>query len=222
MSSKQTKPVAPPAPDASREERVVAWLTANRTPVLVGLGAVVAIVLVTWGFSVASARKEAAAQARIEAAWNAQDAGNLPVAATEFQAVIDGFSGTSAALEASLAINQVRLLNGQSQEAAEALRAFLAGNPPPRFRASAGLLLGSALENLGQAAEAAQAYEAASAAAEEPFRKAEALVAAGRAWRAAGDRDAAIRVLTTVVQQYKETASFPAAEVRLGELMSEG
>ncbi len=212
-----------PAPVASvevpsREERLVNWFKANQTPVLAAVGVLATIVLLTWGFSVASARKEAAAQARLEAAWNTQDAGNLPLAASEYQAVVDGFGGTKAALEAVIAVNQARLLNGQSQLAVDALREFLATNPPIGFKASAGRLLGAALENTGNPTEAATAYEAAAADAVEAFRKAEALVAAGRAYRAAGNTEAAIRVLRQVITEYPETASFPVAEIRLGEL----
>ncbi|MEK6598072.1 MAG: tetratricopeptide repeat protein [Gemmatimonadota bacterium] len=202
----------------SREERFLNWFKANQTPVLAGAAVLATIVLLTWGFSVASARKEAAAQARLEAAWNAQDAGNLPLAASEFQAVVDGFGGTNAAMEAVIAVNQARLLNGQSQLAVDALREFLATNPPMGFKASAGRLLGAALENVGKPVEAAAAYEAAAADATEAFRKAEALLAAGRAYRAAGNTEAAIRVLRQVITDYPETASFPAAEIRLGEL----
>ena len=216
MGTEKAPPITPTP--ASREERFLAWFTANRTPVLAGTGALAAILLLTWGFSVASARKEAAGQARLEAAWNAQDGGNLPLAASEFQAVVNQFGGTDAAMEATIAVNQTRLLNGQHQLAVEALQAFVATNPPARFKASAGRALGAALENAGLPVEAAAAYESSSQDAEEDFQKAEALVAAARAYRAAGNLEAAIRVLRLVISEYPETASFPAAEIRLGEL----
>ena len=216
----KTKSAAPLATiePPSREERVLNWFKVNQTPVLAGAGALATIVLLTWGFSVASTRKEAAARTRLEAAWNTQDAGNLPLAASEFQAVVDGFGGTEAAMEAVIAVNQARLLNGQSQLAVDGLKEFLAGNPPIRFRASAGRMLGAALENVGKPNDAAASYEAAAQDATEAFQKAEALVAAGRAYRAAGNTDAAVRVLRQVISDYPETASFPVAEIRLGEL----
>ncbi len=216
----RTKPQAAPVEieTLSGEERVAVWLKANQIPVLVGAGVLALVILVTWGVTVAGARKEAAARAQLEQAWNAQDGGNIPLASSEFQRVTQAFDGTDAALEARLSLNQVRLLNGQSQLAADDLRDFLTNGLPPRFAASANLLLGGALENLGANAEAGAAYLAAAEASDQDFLKAEALVAASRAQIAAGDRDAALTNLRTVVENYPETASGPIAEVRLGEL----
>ena len=66
--------------------------------------------------------------------------------------------------------------------------------------------------------EAAQAYEAAAARAEEDFLKADAFVNAARAWENAGETDKAIAVLRRVVTEYRETASHPVAQLRLGQL----
>ena len=217
--SRTKSPVVPVEHEPlSGEERVAVWLKANRIPVLVGTGILALVVLVTWGVTVAGARKEAAARAQLEQAWNAQDAGNLPLASSEFQRVTQAFDGTNAALEARLSLNQARLLNGQSQLAVDDLRDFLIKSLPPRFAAAANLLLGAALENLGQSKEAGVAYLAAAETSEQDFIKAEALLDASRALVAAGDREAAISSLRTIIESYPETASGPIAEVRLGEL----
>jgi TolA-binding protein len=132
--------------------------------------------------------------------------------------VTQAFDGTNAALEARLSLNQARLLNGQSQLAVDDLRDFLIKSLPPRFAAAANLLLGAALENLGQSKEAGVAYLAAAETSEQDFIKAEALLDASRALVAAGDREAAISSLRTIIESYPESASGPIAEVRLGEL----
>ncbi len=215
----QPQPAAVFQPEPSREEKLVAWLQANQKPLAIGAGAVAVIVLATWFMTTAAARKENFARTQLEQAWNAEDAGNAPLAAGELQRVIQSYGGTDAALEARLSLNQNRLMNGQSQLAADDLRQFLTSNPPARFAAQGHLLLAGALENLGQAAEAAQSYEAAASSAEFDFQKAEALLSAARAYRQAGNADKARAALQTILDKYPETAAYPAAEIRMGELV---
>lgn len=212
-------PTPQPPEATSREERAAAWLERNRKALAIGAAVVAAVALVTWFMSVASARKERFAQSALEQAWFLSDQGNLPQASTELQRIVTNFGGTSAALEARLSLNQNRLATGQAQLAVEDLRTFLRSNPPPRFRAGGYGLLGVALENIGQPAEAAAAYLEASQAAEMDHIKADALVSAARAFRAAGDTQQAVAALRTVTEVYRETAAFPVAEVRLGELL---
>jgi TolA-binding protein len=95
---------------------------------------------------------------------------------------------------------------------------MIGSGPPPQFAAQANMLLGAAYENLGKGAEAAAAYEAAAQAAEMDYQKAEALVAAARAFRSAGQQDKAAEALKTVLAKYPETSAASVAEVRLGEI----
>jgi len=215
----KTTSAAPAAPSVSREERLTAWLTANARFVAIGAAAVVLVVLVTWFMAASGRRKANFARQALESAWGSADAGNIPQASAELQRVAATYRGTEAAVEATLSLNQTRLIAGQNQLAVDDLRRFLQDRPPARFVASGNMLLGAALENLGKSGEAAEAYMAASAAAEMSHTKAEALLAAGRTYRAAGQNDKAIHAYRTVVDQHKETAAFPIAEVRLGELV---
>jgi hypothetical protein len=80
------------------------------------------------------------------------------------------------------------------------------------------MLLGAALENLAKGDEAAQAYQQASTSAEADFAKAEALLASARAYRSAGKQDQAVAALRTILEKYKETASYSVAEIRLAEI----
>ena len=163
-------------------------------------------------------RKENFARQALENAWGLADAGNVPQASAELQRIATTYAGTDAAWEARLSLNQTRLVAGQNQLAADDLRRLLSDGPPNRFVASANLLLGSALESLGQPAEAAEVFLAAANAATLDHQKAEAYLGAGRTYRAAGQNDKAIEAYRTIVERYKETAAFPIAEVRLGEL----
>ncbi len=208
----------PVAEGLSSEERLVAWVQKNARLLSIVGGVIAVVILGTWFISVSAKRKENFARAQLEQAWSLADQGNVPQASAELQKVASNYSGTDAASEAVLSLNQTRLVAGQTQLAVDDLRRFIATNPPARFSAPANMLLGGALENLGKPAEAVPAYEAANAAATLDHVKAEALLGVARAARTAGQKDKAVAALRQIIEKYKETAAFPVAEVRLGEL----
>jgi predicted negative regulator of RcsB-dependent stress response len=215
------KPAPAPAPiddGLSREEKLAAWVQKNGKFLAIGGGVVALVVLATWFMSASAKRKENFARQQLEQAWGAADAGNIPQASADLQRVATNFAGTDAAFEAALSLNQTRLLAGQTQLAVDDLRRFLGTNPPAQFSTPANMLLGGALENLGKHTEAITAYEAAVATATLDHVKAEGLLGVARAARATGQKDKAVAALRQVVEKYKETAAFPVAEVRLGEI----
>jgi TolA-binding protein len=220
QTTQQGKPSKAPTEVApkSREERLTEWVQANARLLAIGTGVIASVVLVGWFVMASGKRKEAFARQALEQAWGAADAGNIPQASSELQRVVTTYKGTGAAFEATLSLNQTRLMADQSQLAVDDLRRFLQSGPPGRYVHPANMLLGAGLENLGKPAEAAEAYMAASRAAGMDHLKAEALLAAGRTYRAAGQNEKAIAAYQSIVEHYKTTAAFPVAEVRLGEL----
>lgn len=190
----------------------------RETWMLVGLGAVALVLAGVWFASASGKRREQFAQRQLETARAAGEAGNLPLAASEFQRVATNFRGTQAAQEALVALNQARIINGQHELAAQGLREFLASQPDPRFVVPASALLGTALENANRPGEAADAYRAAAAAADADYLKAEYLTEAGRAYLDAGRVKDAEGVYREIVQKYDKTASATEAQVRLAEL----
>jgi outer membrane protein assembly factor BamD (BamD/ComL family) len=186
------------------------------------IGGVVLVVLllgvVAWAIWSSGRRKEEFAAQRLNQARAAAEAGNLPLAASELQRLIDTYRGTDAATEAVITLNQVRMINGQGELAAVGLREFLAKNPPEQYRAPAYGLLGTALENAGKPLEAAEAFKNASKSADLDFLKARYLIDAGRAYRTArkpADAQAAYR---EVIEKFPEAPSATEAKVRLAEL----
>ena len=163
-------------------------------------------------------RKEAFAGRALDQARNAAESGNLALAASELQKVSTTFSGTLAAQEAVITLNQVRLVNGQHELAAVGLQDFLKGNPSPQFRAPAYGLLGRALENAKRPGEAADAYGKASGTADVDYLRADYLLDAARAWMAAGEREKAIASYQRVTKDFLKTAANTEAEIRLAEL----
>jgi outer membrane protein assembly factor BamD (BamD/ComL family) len=185
---------------------------------LIAVGVIAAIALGAWMVTSSSSRKEEFAARSLMQARSAALNGNLPMASSELQKLIDTYRGTDAAREAVISLNQIRMINGQSELAAVNLREFLGTNPPARFAAPAEGLLAAALENAGKHAEAADAFRRAAAAATVGYLKAEYLVDAGRAYRNAGKTAEAQAAYREVIEKYDATTSVTEARVRLAEL----
>src|SRR5688500_19425519 len=116
----------------------------------IAAGSIVVLALVVWMFVTSGRRKEDFAnQALLQARLTAEQ-GNLPLAATELQRIIDSYRGTGAAQDAVIALNQVRLINGQSDLAAVSLGQFRATNPDPNEAPPATGILPAALETAGR------------------------------------------------------------------------
>jgi len=220
VDSKAKTTKSPPPPEAIEPERdPLAWFKAHQRLLTVGAVVVAVIAGGVWLTIKTAQRKEAAAQVALELARNAFDSQNLPAAASEFQRVAQTYSGTRAATEAMIALNQVRMINGQNELAIVSLRELLAQNPAPQYAVPVEGLLGAALENVRRPEEAAEAFAAASRLADVDYLKAEYLIEAGRAYVAAGQTDRAKEVYERIVTDYADTPSYTEAQVRLGEVL---
>jgi outer membrane protein assembly factor BamD (BamD/ComL family) len=198
--------------------RKTPWYRDRQRQLIAALAVVVATLVVGWFTLASGKRKEEFAARSLNQARAAAEAGNLPLASSELQRLITTYKGTDAASEAVIALNQVRMINGQSELAAVGLREYLATKPAKKYVAPAYGLLGAALENSKRWAEAAQAYTDAANAAEVEYLKASYLVDAGRAYREAGKTQEAERAYRTVLEKYPTSPRFTEAQVRLAEL----
>jgi tetratricopeptide (TPR) repeat protein len=187
--------------------QITSWTVAA---VVVGVG------LFIWTAS-SNRRSEAIAGRQLQAARYAFDNQNLPLAASELARITENYSGTNAAAEGRLLLAQVRLLQGQSQQAVDMLREF-APRAGAAFRSQAYGLLGAAYENLGKAKEAAEAYQTGAEGARMDFLKAQMLSDAGRAWATAGDTAKAVAAYRRIVNDLPKEMAVTEARVRLGEL----
>ena len=184
-------------------------------------GAIAAVLVVggglAWWNMISRRRTEDIASERLSQARLAFESRNYPLAGSELSQVVENYSGTRAAEEAQLLLAEVRMAQGQNQQAIEQLNRF-APKAGPHFRAQAYGLLGVAHENAGQLKEAAEAYETAVPYAEYAFLKAQYLSDAGRSWVALGDTAKAIVAYRTIVSKMDSTVTMGEALVRLGEL----
>ena len=201
----------------SSTDRIVAWVNAHRQLTYwVGAAVAVAVVLFVWQLST-KRRSEDIASRELQGARYAFENQTLPLAASELARIVENYSGTNAAAEGRLLLANVRLLQGQPQQAVTDLRDWAPG-AGRAFQAQAYGLLGGAYENLGRFREAGEAYENGSAAARLDFLKAQMLSDAGRAWTSAADTTRAIAVYRRIVKDFPKEGTATEAKVRLGEL----
>ncbi len=205
-----------PSPLATGDAPLLTPTTVRRAAI--AGGAVLVIALGTWVAISSGKRKESFAAQQLAKARDAAETGNLAVASGELQKVITTYGGTTAAAEAVIALNQLRLSNGQGALAIEDLKKFIATSPEPTFLAAANGLLGAALESTGKAADAAAAYKAAVNAAPADFLKGEQMLNEARALRVAGKADEAAAVYRDLITKYPKSPSVTEAQVRLSEL----
>ena len=204
----QTPAAATPTPWYRDQRRLIG---------AVGL-AVLLLGVVVWVVMSSERRKEEFAARSLNQARAAAEAGNLPLASSELQRLIETYRGTDAATEAVITLNQVRMVNGQSELAAVGLREFIQSDPPDKYLAPAYSLLGTALENAKRPGEAAAAFRNASAAADLEYLRARYLIDAGRAFKAAGKNPEAVAAYRVVIDSFPESFSVVEAKVRLAEL----
>jgi predicted negative regulator of RcsB-dependent stress response len=198
-------------------ERLVGWTRTHRQATSwISTIVIVGAVLFVWTAS-STRRSEAIAGRQLQGARYAFDNNNLPLAASELARIIENYSGTSAAAEGRLLLAQVRLTQGQAQQAVELMKDW-APSAGAGFRSQAYGLLGAAYENLGKARDAAEAYQNGAERARMSFLKAQMLSDAGRAWAAAGDTTKAIAAYRRIVDDMPKEPAVTEATVRLGEL----
>lgn len=204
-------------PPQSSGDRALAWIKAHRQ--LSSWGGtiiVVAAVLFVWQLSIGR-REEEIASRDLQGARFAFESQNLPLAASALAKVVENHSGTNAASEARLLLANVRLLQGQPQQAVEVLHDY-APKAGKSYGSQAYGLLGAAYENLGRSREAAEAYEDGARVARLDFQKAQMLSDAGRAWTTVPDTAKAIADYRRIVKDFSKEGNVTEAKVRLAEL----
>jgi predicted negative regulator of RcsB-dependent stress response len=204
-------------PAAGEKTAAIEWIQRHRRPILW----VAAVVIAAGGFFAwnmySTRQSERVASQQLSSARFALESKNYALAASELSRISENYSGSRSAAEASLLLAQVRLAQGQNQQAIDVLKQFAPGAPAD-YRAQAYGLLGAAYENVSHPKEAADAYEQASRDSRLPFERAQYLSDAGRAWLATGDTSKAVAAYQEIIAKLDSTGSAFEAKVRLGEL----
>jgi predicted negative regulator of RcsB-dependent stress response len=208
---------APPSELPGAARWVVNWVKGHKN-LAIGIGVViVAGGGLGWYTVVSRNRVEAAASQHLSQGWLAYDSRNYPLAASELARLVENYAGTKAAAEANILMAQVRLAQGQTQQAIDLLTK-VAPTLGRDYQAQAFGLLGVADENAGRLPQAATAYETAASHALYPYQRGQYLSEAGRIWTAAADTAKALADYKTIISGMDSTQVLTEAKVRVGEL----
>jgi tetratricopeptide (TPR) repeat protein len=212
-----------------KEDAFVTWaydtadrVQRNRVPVAVGVGVVLAIALGAWMWSNANAKKESEARATLAEASTNYWSGNYVRTVQLADQVLGDAGGTKAAVDAKRMKADALFWQGSFDSAAVLYREVLAkerGDSPMRTAVQQSLAF--ALESKKEFAPAAELYEEIAKKAPDRQNAADFHMAAGRAWRGAGQPAKAKANFEKVATEYKETTFARDAEVALGELAGE-
>src|SRR5256884_4177630 len=201
---------------AHGDSKVLSWLTNwirshKQAAAYLGVALVVVLGLFAWNFWSAKTAERSAGR-QIAQGRLALDSKNYPLAASVLSQVVENFSGTHAAQEASILLAQARLAQGQTQQAIQVLQRS-APKADKYFRAQTYGLLGAAYENALRPKDAATAYDSAAGAALYPFLRAQFLSDARRAWLAAGDTAKAVAAPPTIAEKIGSHSTTREAKV---------
>lgn len=182
------------------------------------IAAVAIAVLAGGGWFYAKSRQVQArnASAALSEAELALTAGNLPLAQSSLEQVVNRYGSTPSGDQARLLLAQVMFDNGRYQEGIAGLQQLVSSGDKLTL-ASAQHLIGAGYEQAGKPAEAAAAYRKAADAAGSPAERDGYLASAARALMDAGKNSEA----KAIWQRLADDPSSPAAaeaRIRLGEL----
>jgi tetratricopeptide (TPR) repeat protein len=212
-----------------KEDAFVTWVydttdrvQRNWVPVAGVIGALVVLALGGWMWARANEKKEAEARTTLAEASTAYWSGNYVRTAQLADQVIADAGGTRAGADALRLKADALFWQGSFDSAATLYQEALGkerGDSPLRTAIQQSLAF--ALESKKDFAGAAKLYEEIAQKAPDRANAADFTMAAGRAWRGAGQRDKAKAMFEKVAEEYRETTFARDAEVALGELAGE-
>jgi len=170
-----------------------------------------------WFYLRSESIKSQRAEAAYEAAVQSVSSGNLPLAQSDLKKAATRYAGTNGGTESSMALAKIYYQQGKYQDGISALTAPAAKKGDLQYETR--LLVASGYEGLNKWAEAAKEYEAAAEVARFDADKAGAQAMAARAYQAGGNKAAAAKIWTDLLNDPKSNFA-TEAQIRLGELQA--
>ena len=204
----------PPMDIDDHAENLAEWIKANGRQA--SLIVIAAFVIVAGGllWRSSSDKKEVNAGRALADAQRSFTAGNLALAQSDLQKLVQRYDGTVAADQGRLLLAQVYYDQNKVDDGLKALDRVNSSGP---FKASLHAIRAAGLEQGGKAAEAGAEYRKASDLAVTESDKGQYLSDAARALKAAGKKDEALKIWKDMAAD--ENNPFSAeAKLRIGEL----
>ncbi len=216
------RPLAPAAETLSPSDKLWLFWENNRTAILGALGLLVALALVAGGLTMWRAGQNDKASERLAATLPLFEQGKYAAALrdstgrTGLTSIADEFGGTKAGNLAKFYAAQALF---ETKRYDDALRYFDSFDGEDTFLDANALAAQAAiLENKGQAADAAAKYADAADASESPLFAPGYLLAAARAYLAAGNADQAKAALDKLKEDYADTPEAQETDFLYGQI----
>jgi hypothetical protein len=172
------------------------------------------LAVIAWFTRAGAARKEVEGSRRLAEAQRVVQSGNLALAQSDLQRVVQQYKGTPAEIQGRMLLAQVLF---DQQKVEEGLAVLREGNPSGATAAAYEALIAAGLEQANKPAEAAAAYGRAALAAQSDVEKQSYMAESARAFEAAGNTDEARRIWGELAADESQPMS-AEAKLRLGEL----
>jgi predicted negative regulator of RcsB-dependent stress response len=201
-----------------RAQTLLDWTRLN-SRVVTAAAVVVFLAAVGYWFYVRSRQIQAVnAERSLLSAKQSMGAGNLPLAQTDLQKVVNRYGSTPAGVEASLLLAQVAYDQGKPQEGIDALKKASGSSAAAGMEPTLRSMIGDGYLQMAKPTDAAKEYEAAAAVARLDNERLLYKAKAARAYFVAADTGKARRLWEELRDDPKAETVSGEARVRLGEL----
>ena len=201
------------------EERVdslVGWLELHSRELMYASIGLLVVAGGFWFYRQSNERQAQSASTALSEAESAVAAGNLPLAQSDLEKLVQRYGNTSAGTQAHVLLAQVHYNKGEYQQGMDQLKAVT--DDKDAYTAAAGLNLTAAgLEQSGKFGDAATTYEKAAKKAPYKVDHDVYMANAARAYTTAGKTEDAKKIWSALAKDDQSPAA-AEARVRLGEL----
>ncbi len=199
-----------------RVDSLVTWLETYSRQLMYGSIALLVVAGGLWFYRQSNERQAESASMALSESQSAVAAGNLPLAQSDLEKLIQRYGGTDAGTQAHVLLAQVHFEKGEFQQGIEELKSVT--NAKDAYTAASAMnLMAAGLEQSGKFADAAATYE--KAAAKSPYKVDHDvyMASAARALTTEGKVDDAKKIWSGLAKD-DESAASAEARVRLGEI----
>jgi predicted negative regulator of RcsB-dependent stress response len=206
-----------PRPDVEqRVDSLVTWLELYSRQLMYGSIGLLVVAGGFWFYRQSTMRQAESASTALAEAQAALAAGNLPLAQSDLEKLIQRYGGTDAGAQAHVLLAQVHFDKGEFQQGITELKP-VAEAKDAYTSATAMNLMAAGLEQSGKFADAAAEYEKAAAKAPYKVDHDVFMASAARVLTTAGKLDDAKKIWSALAKD-DESAASAEARVRLGEI----
>ena len=206
---------------ADRAQTFLDWTRINARLVTIAVSVIIVAAAGYWFYLRSRQIQATNAERALLSAKQSMGAGNLPLAQTDLQKVINRYGSTPAGVEAALLTAQISYDQGKPQEGIDALKRASSASASAGMEPTLRSMVGDGYMQLAKPVEAAREYEAASLASRLDNERIVYKAKAARAYSIGGDTAKARQFWEALRDDPKAVAVAAEARVRLGELTAQ-